>query len=82
MKESLQFYIDGRWVDPVVEKTLAVQNPANEETIGTISLGGAADVDKAVDAARRAFPAFSQTTREERLALLGRIMAAYQGHYE
>ena len=82
MKESLQFYIDGRWVDPVVEKTLAVQNPANEETIGTISLGGAADVDKAVDAARRAFPAFSQTTREERLALLGRIMAANQGHYE
>ena len=82
MKESLQFYIDGRWVDPVEEKTLAVQNPANEETIGTISLGSAADVDKAVDAARRAFPSFSETTREERLGLLGRIMAAYQGHYE
>ena len=82
MKESLQFYIDGRWVDPVAEKTLAVQNPANEETIGTISLGSAADVDKAVDAARRAFPSFSETTREERLGLLGRIMAAYQGHYE
>ena len=82
MKESLQFYIDGRWVDPVEEKTLAVQNPANEETIGTISLGSAADVDKAVDAARRAFPSFSQTSREERLALLGKVMGAYQGHYE
>ncbi|MBU6284167.1 aldehyde dehydrogenase family protein, partial [bacterium] len=82
MKESLQFYIDGRWVDPVEEKTLAVQNPANEETIGTISLGSAADVDKAVAAARRAFPSFSETTREQRLELLGRIMAVYQGHYE
>ena len=82
MKESLQFYIDGRWVDPVEEKTLAVQNPANEETIGTISLGSAADVDKAVAAARRAFPSFAETTREQRLELLGRIMAVYQGHYE
>ena len=50
MKESLQFYVDGRWVDPQKEKTLAVQNPANEETIGTISLGGAEDV---VDGDRR-----------------------------
>ena len=57
-------------------------NPATEEAIATISLGSAADVDDAVAAARRAFRAYSQTTREERLALLQRIIEVYQTHYE
>src|SRR5262249_12527142 len=52
------------------------------EPIANISLGSQADVDDAVAAARRAFPSFSETTREERLALLGRIMAVYQQHYD
>ena len=55
MKERLQFYIDGKWVDPVTPKTLDVINPANEEAFARISLGSKADVDKAVAAARRAF---------------------------
>ncbi|MDX2169540.1 MAG: aldehyde dehydrogenase family protein, partial [Deltaproteobacteria bacterium] len=78
MKEALKFYIDGKWVDPVTPKTLDVINPTTEEAIGRISLGSAADVDKAVAAARRAFETFSQTTREERVALLERIIAGYQ----
>ena len=82
MKDCRQFYIDGSWVDPVVPKTLPVLNPATEEPIGTISLGGKADVDKAVAAARKAFPAFSATSREERLALLKRVAEVYQTHYE
>jgi aldehyde dehydrogenase (NAD+) len=48
MREVLQFYIDGAWVDPVEPRTLDVINPATEEVCGRISLGSTADVDKAV----------------------------------
>jgi aldehyde dehydrogenase (NAD+) len=78
MRDYLKFYIDGAWVDPVTPKTLAVENPATEEVCGTISVGSAADVDKAVAAARRAFETWSQTTREERIAVMERIVTEYQ----
>ena len=81
MREYLKFYIDGKWVEPVEMKTLDVINPATEEVCGKIALGGAADVDAAVMAARRAFPAWSQTSREERLDVLGRILAEYQKRF-
>jgi aldehyde dehydrogenase (NAD+) len=70
-----QFYIDGAWVDPVTPKLYDVINPATEEVAGQISMGSAADVDRAVDAARRAFPAFADTSVADRLALLRRIIA-------
>ncbi|MHA4875089.1 aldehyde dehydrogenase family protein, partial [Enterococcus faecium] len=54
MVQHSKFYIDGAWVDPVAKKTLPVVNPATEEPIHEIALGSAADVDKAVAAARRA----------------------------
>jgi len=79
--EYRQFYIDGKWVDPVSPKEFKVINPATEEVAGVISLGSAADVDRAVAAARRAFPGFSRTTAEDRRALLERVLAAYQAHY-
>ncbi|HTP76554.1 MAG TPA: aldehyde dehydrogenase family protein [Rhizomicrobium sp.] len=82
MQERLQFYIDGKWVDPVAPKTIDVINPATEEPFARISLGSKADVDKAVAAARKAFETFSRTTREERLALLGKIIAVYQTKYD
>ncbi len=78
MKEALQFYINGEWVDPATPSTLDVINPANEEPIGRISLGTKADVDKAVAAAKEAFASFSQTSVEERVELLGKIVAGYQ----
>ncbi|MBP7815373.1 MAG: aldehyde dehydrogenase family protein [Phenylobacterium sp.] len=81
MREYLKFYINGEWVEPTEAKTLDVINPANEEVCGKISLGNATDVDKAVKAARAAFPAWSQTTREERLEVLGRILAEYQKRF-
>jgi aldehyde dehydrogenase (NAD+) len=81
MLKRLQFYIDGKWVDPVSPHQLDVINPANEEAMGVISLGSKADVDKAVAAARRAFESFSRTTKDERLALLQRINDAYQKRY-
>jgi aldehyde dehydrogenase (NAD+) len=78
MKEYLQFYIDGRWTDPARPSTLDVVNPATEKPAARISLGSAADVDKAVAAARKAFETYSLTTREERLAILQKLLAAYQ----
>lgn len=82
MYDYTRFYINGQWVRPTVEKTLDVINPATEKSIGTISLGSTADVDKAVAAAKAAFPAFAQTTREERIALLESILAQYQNRLE
>src|SRR5690606_17167269 len=81
MREYLKFYIDGQWVDPVESKTLDVINPATEKAAGKISLGGAADVDKAVKAAKKAFATWSQTSREERLDVLNRILAEYQKRF-
>ena len=72
-----QFYIDGAWVDPVSARDHHVINPATEEAIATISLGGEADAVKAILAARAAFPAFSQTSVDERVALLEKIIALY-----
>src|SRR5215468_1476387 len=82
MSNHLKFYINGVWVDPVKPATLDVINPATEEAYTKISLGSAADVDRAVAAARAAFPAFSQTSKEERLRLLRRILEIYKERIE
>src|SRR5439155_12219701 len=78
MVNRMQFYIDGAWVDPVVKKSTPVVNPATEEAMYEVALGSKADVDKAVAAARRAFESYSQTSREERVALLARIIEVYK----
>jgi aldehyde dehydrogenase (NAD+) len=78
MEHSEQFYIDGQWVQPVSDQRLSVLNPATEEVVGTIALGNSVDVDRAVSAAKKAFESFSLTTREERLALLDRIIEVYK----
>ena len=82
MLNRLQFYIDGKWVDPVAPRTMEVVNPATEEPFARISLGSKADVDKAVAAARKAFDSFSRTTRQQRIELLAAIIAAYQKHLD
>src|SRR5262245_41182977 len=82
MKDCRQFYIDGQWVNPTTPHDLSVINPATEAGIAVISLGIAADVDKAVAAAKRAFASYSETTVEERLAILQRIIEVYQSKYE
>ncbi|MGB8990262.1 MAG: aldehyde dehydrogenase family protein, partial [Candidatus Sulfotelmatobacter sp.] len=82
MKNFRQFYIDGKWVDPAVVRDFIVINPANEEPVATISLGSATDVDRAVAAAKRAFEPYSETSPDERLALLRRIIGVYQSKME
>ncbi|MEK9611265.1 MAG: aldehyde dehydrogenase family protein [Alphaproteobacteria bacterium] len=81
--ENLQkFYINGEWVDPLSDATMAVLNPATEQQIGTVALGNGADVDRAVAAANAAFEGFSQTSREERLALLKKVKAITEARFE
>ncbi len=78
MRDCTKFYIDGQWVPPAAAHTLEVINPATEAVAGVISLGRRVDVDRAVAAAQRAFASFSRTTREERMALLAKIIAVYE----
>jgi aldehyde dehydrogenase (NAD+) len=82
MKDCRTFYIDGAWVDPAQGRDFAVVNPATEEPIATIALGGAADVDRAVAAAKKAFDRYSETTVAERLAWLRRIIEVYKAKSE
>jgi aldehyde dehydrogenase (NAD+) len=82
MKHNTQFYIDGEWVDPTSSAFLDVINPATEGAIARISLGSAADVDLAVKAARRAFPAYSQTSRPERLDLLRNVISVFEARFD
>src|SRR5215210_3848231 len=81
MRDYLDFYIGGEWVKPAEARTLDVINPADESVAGRISLGGPEDVDRAVAAAKAAFPSYSETTREQRLDLLQAIAAEYQKRY-
>jgi aldehyde dehydrogenase (NAD+) len=82
MYDNRRFYIDGAWVDPIEATEFKVINPATEAVAGVISMGGPKDVDRAVAAARRAFDGYSRTTPAERLALLERVLAAYNAHYD
>ena len=68
-----QIYIDGAFVTPRGEELADLFNPATEERIGQVRLGDATDARAAVAAAKRAFPAFSRTTKAERIALLHRL---------
>ena len=70
-----KFYINGEWTHPGERSRLDVINPANEEAFASISLGTTADVDAAVDAARGAFPAWSKSSIEERIAVIEAIVA-------
>ena len=82
MSHNLQFYIDGAWVDPVTPNRIQVIDPSSEEPFAEISGGSAADVDKAVAAARAAFPGFARTTKKERLELLRECLAQYNKRFD
>jgi aldehyde dehydrogenase (NAD+) len=82
MKDLRKFYVDGEWVDPICANDLAVENPATEELVATISLGAMADVNRAVAAAKHAFPLYSQTSVDERIALLETLLTIYSDRYD
>lgn len=82
MYDCRRFFIDGAWVTPQGRQEHVVINPATEEPAGRILLGTEEDVDAAVKAARAAFTTYGETTREERMALLARIVDVYRERME
>ena len=82
IQDLRNFYINGQWVEPLKAQDLAVENPATEESLATISLGAAGDVDLAVAAAKAAFPIYSQYSVEQRIALMEKLLEVYMGRYD
>ena len=82
MDKLLKFYITGEWVDPLSTDKLPVFNPASAEQVGEVALGNDADVERAVAAAQAAFEHYSQTSKADRLALLGRIREVTERRFE
>ncbi len=81
MFEYTQFYINGAWVDPSEPNSFDVINPATEDVCAHIALGNSTDVDRAVAAAKEAFQTYGWSSREERIAIMEAVIAAYQNHY-
>jgi aldehyde dehydrogenase (NAD+) len=81
MKNLRRFYIDGQWVDPLQPNDMEVKNPATEQSVATISMGTAADIDLAVVAANNAFTTYSQFSVDQRIALLEQLLNVYLDHY-
>jgi aldehyde dehydrogenase (NAD+) len=81
-ERNLQFYIGGKWVEPASGDRLEVIDPSTEQPFTQIAAANQADVDRAVAAGRAAFPSYAQSTREERIALLERILAGFQAKKE
>jgi aldehyde dehydrogenase (NAD+) len=82
MKDKLQFYINGSWVDSESNEKIEVINPANEKIIGHVTAGTKGDIDKAVEAAFQAFSSFQYTSKEERIELLNNIIFEYENRYD
>ncbi|WP_415394064.1 aldehyde dehydrogenase family protein [Paracoccus sp. SJTW-4] len=78
MEDKRKFYIGGAWVDPAAPQDLEVIDPSTEEGFAVISLGGQQDTDRAVAAAKAAFPAWSATPPAERLAHVERLLEVYK----
>lgn len=78
MRNYMKHYINGEWVTSTGYDTMDVINPATEEVSGRISLGTQEDLNRAVKAARDAFPSFSTTSREYRVDLLEKIVSEYK----
>ena len=81
MLDKRNFYINGKWVPPIIQKDLEVINPSNEETCAVISLGDSADTNAAVQSAKKAFPAWSKTTKDERIILLEKLYEIYKSKW-
>ena len=78
MIDKRQFYINGQWVSPAKANNFDIIDPSTEDVVGVISLGGQDDTDAAVAAAKAAFPAWSQTSKDERLVLLEKLLEVYK----
>ena len=82
MENLEKFFINGQWVEPISTEKMPVLNPANQNEIGQVSLGNKKDLDRAVDAAKKAFESFSKTSKSERLEYLRRLKSITEARFE
>ena len=82
MKDKLNFYIDGSWIESESKERIEVINPANEELIGHITSGTKDDINKAVLAASKAFKTYQLTSKNDRIELLNNIISEYENRYD
>ncbi|MDV6281774.1 aldehyde dehydrogenase family protein [Rhodococcus jostii] len=82
MRQYPHLYIDGRWTAPTEPREIELIDPTREEVFARVALGSAADVDRAVAAAQRAFESFSTTSAADRIALIDRIIDVYESHID
>ena len=81
MQHATQFYIDGQWVDPLEPAAIDVIDPSTGTAFAKFAMGTAADVERAVAAAKAAFPAYADTAVKQRIALLQAILEVYRKRY-
>jgi len=82
MLDKRNFYIDGKWVKPFKTNNFDVINPSNEEVFATISLGHENDLNVAVESAKKAFIKWKNTSKEERLNLLEKLLKIYKKRFK
>ncbi len=80
--DTTKFYINGKWVTPEGTQIIDVINPSDETGFAKITLGSEADTNLAVSAAKSAFPAWSASTKEQRIELLERLLETYKTRAE
>ena len=81
MLDKRKFYIDGEWVDPIKSNDFDVINPCNEDPCAVISLGSTEDTNRAVKAAKTAFETWKETSKEERIKLLEKLLTIYKKRF-
>jgi aldehyde dehydrogenase (NAD+) len=82
MLDKRKFYIDGEWVDPIKKNDFDVINPCNEDPCAVISLGSTEDTNRAVKAAKTAFETWKETSKEERIKLLEKLLTIYKKRFD
>ena len=82
MLDKRKFYINGEWVNPVNKKDFEVINPCNEDTFATISLGSKDDTNKAVKAAKNAFEDWKDSSKDDRVNLLEKLLLIYKKRFK
>ena len=82
MLDKRKFFINGKWVEPAKKNDFEVINPSNEEVCAIISLGSKEDVDKATKSAKIAFESWKETSKEDRIQLLEKLLAVYKKRFK
>ena len=82
MLDKRKFFINGKWIEPVKKNDFEVINPSNEEVCAIISLGSKEDVDKATKSAKTAFESWKETSKEDRIKLLEKLLSVYKKRFK